>query len=142
MSVKDVFAEFEPFEVFVAEELRAQRRRAGISLKEMAEKIGLHPNTIAKCEKHEFGLGLDILFGYAKVLERPIASFFGQSDSRDRLEKNPLAELTEEELMIYSQILQSLFNVFAEHGIKLSSILSFDVTRLTAMAIIDQHRAS
>ena len=142
MSVKDAFLEFEPFEVSVAEELRTQRRRASISLKDMAEKIGLHSNTIAKCEKHEFGLGLDMLYGYAKVLERPIESFFGRSESRERPEANPLAELTESELMLYSQVLQDLFAVFAEHGIKLSSVLSFAATRLAAMAVIEKQRAS
>jgi transcriptional regulator with XRE-family HTH domain len=142
MGVKDVFTEFEPFEISVAEELRTQRRRANISLKEMAEKIGLHSNTIAKCEKHEFGLGLDILYGYAKVLECPLASFLGRHDLRERSDGNPLAELTQEEMILYSQVLQDLFHVFAEHGLKLSSGLSFAATRLAAMAIIEQHRDS
>jgi transcriptional regulator with XRE-family HTH domain len=142
MSVKDVFAEFEPFEVLVAEELRAQRRRANISLKDMAEKIGLHSNTIAKCEKHEFGLGLDMLYGYAKVLDRPISYFLGRHESGEKPEGNPLAELTQEEMILCSQLLQDLFNVFAGHDIKLSSVLSFAATRLAAMAVVEKHRAS
>jgi len=65
MGLKDVFADFEGFEADVAEELQSQRRRANIALKDMAEKIGLHSNTIAKCERHEIGIGLEIIFGYA-----------------------------------------------------------------------------
>jgi hypothetical protein len=45
-------------------------------------------------------------------------------------------------MMIYSQVLQDLFNVFAGHGIKLSSVLSFAATRLAAMAVIEKHRTS
>jgi len=138
MGLKDVFADFEGFEADVAEELRSQRRRANISLKDMAEKIGLHSNTIAKCERHEFGIGLEILFGYSKVLGRPLVSFINRNESVEKPDGNPVAELTEEEMVLYSQILQNLFGVFGEQGIKLSGGRSFDATRLVAMAILEQ----
>ncbi|MDD2273248.1 MAG: helix-turn-helix transcriptional regulator [Desulfuromonadaceae bacterium] len=140
MGLKEVFDDYEAYETAVAEDLRVQRRRANISLKEMSERIGLHANTIAKCERHEFGLGLDILFGYAKVLGRPLASFFNRLESRVKPEGNPVAELTGEEMILYSQMLQSLFTMFAEKGIKLSGESSFDATRLVATAIIEQRQ--
>ncbi|MBC7949791.1 MAG: helix-turn-helix transcriptional regulator [Chitinophagaceae bacterium] len=140
MGLKDVFTDYEEFETGVAEELRTQRRIAKISLKEMSEKIGLHANTIAKCEKHEFGIGLEILFGYAKVLQRPLVSFINRYESREKLDGNPVAELTGEEMVRYSQILQNLFGVFGDQGIKLSGGLSFDATKLVAMAIIEQRQ--
>lgn len=138
MGLKDIFPEFEKFEEGVADELRAQRRRAGVSLKDMAEKIGLHPNTIAKCERHEFGIGLEILYGYARTLDRSMPSFLKQGEPIERMEGNPIAELDQEEMVLYSQLLQSLFNVFAEQGIKLSGGSSLDATRLVAMAIIEK----
>lgn len=140
MGLKEVFDDYEAYETAVAEDLRVQRRRANISLKEMSEKIGLHANTIAKCERHEFGLGLDLLFGYAKVLGRPLISFLNRMEPRVKLEGNPVAELSEEEMILYSQILQSLFTMFAEKGIKLSGESSFDATRLVATAIIEQRQ--
>lgn len=140
MGLKEVFTDYEAFETAVAEDLRVQRRRANISIKEMSERIGLHQNTIGKCERHEFGLGLDILFGYAKVLGRPLASFFNRLESKVKPEGNPVAELTGEEMILYSQMLQSLFTMFAEKGIKLSGESSFDATRLVATAIIEQRQ--
>jgi transcriptional regulator with XRE-family HTH domain len=126
----------------VAKELRAQRMRANFLLKEMSEKIGLHANTIAKCERQENGIGLDILFGYAKVLGRPLVSFISRFEAKEKTEGNPVADLTEEEMLLYSQLLQSLFNIFSEQGIKLSRGRSFDATKLVAMAVIEQRRIS
>lgn len=141
MGLKDVLPEYEPFEATVANELRAQRRRANISLKEMSEKIGLHANTLAKCERHEFGLGLEILYAYSKVLGRPLISFVRGFETNEKQEGNPVAELTEDEMVRYSQILQALFTVFAEQGIKLSGQRALDAIRLASMAIIE-HRNS
>lgn len=138
MGIKDVYKDFEAFEIAIAEELRAQRRRANISLKEMSQKIGLHQNTIAKCERHEFGIGLEILFGYAKTLGLPLTSFINRHEPLERLDTNPVSELSEEEMVRYSLVLQSLFNVFAEHGFKLSGGLSFNATKLVALAIMEQ----
>lgn len=141
MGLKEVLPEYEPFEAAVADELRAQRRRANISLKEMSEKIGLHANTLAKCERHEFGLGLDILYAYGKVLGRPLTSFIRGCETNDKQEGNPVAELTGDEMVRYSQTLQSLFSVFAEQGIKLSGQLAFDATKLVSMAIFEERNS-
>ena len=138
--MKDIFSDYEDFETEVVKELRSQRRGADISLKEMSEKIGLHVNTISKCERQESGLGLDIVFGYAKVLGRPLESFFSSIKMDDKPATNPVAELTGEEMCQYSQLLQSLFNAFTEHGIKLSGKRSSEATRFVAMAIIDQRQ--
>jgi len=137
MALKDVLKEFKDFEATVANELRAQRRSSGISLKEMANKIGLHTNTIAKCERQEFKVGLDVLFGYAKVLGRPLESFFGRS-AKFKASANSVAELTGEEMLQYSQLLQGIFGEFAGQGIKLSAELSLELTNLVADAIIGQ----
>lgn len=45
-------------------------------------------------------------------------------------------EPKEEEMVRYRQILQNLFGVFWEQGIKLSGGWSFDATRLVAIAIL------
>src|SRR4051794_40196888 len=116
MGIKDVIKNFGIFQARVAGELRAQRKRAGISLKEMAERLGLHQNTLGKCERGEFGIGLDIIYGYANILDRPITTFIGRSEWRET-EGNPIAGLSEDELLIYSQLVQGIFNVFAEEGI-------------------------
>ncbi len=126
------------FETEVAKALRSQRKNADISLKEMSKKIGLHVNTISKCERQESGLGLDILFGYSKVLGRPTESFISTREIEEKPPGNPVAELTEGEMYRYSQLLQSLFNAFTEYGIKLSGKRSFEATKIVAMAIIDQ----
>ena len=126
------------FETEVAKALRSQRKNADISLKEMSKKIGLHVNTISKCERQESGLGLDILFGYSKVLGRPTESFISTREIEEKPAGNPVAELTEGEMYRYSQLLQSLFNAFTEYGIKLSGKRSFEATKIVAMAIIDQ----
>lgn len=138
MGLKDIFDDYEAFEVAVADELRSQRRSANISLKEMSAKIGLHGNTIAKCERHEFGIGLDILFGYAKVLGRPLVSFLNRYKPNEVLDGNPLSELTADEMVVYSKLIQDLFGAFAGEGIKLSGGCSFEATRLVAQAIIEQ----
>ncbi len=139
MGLKDIFTDYGNFETEVVKALRSQRKNADITLKEMSEKIGLHVNTISKCERQESGLGLDILFGYAKVLGRPIESFLSTREIEEKPAGNPVAELTEEEMCRYSQLMQSLFNAFTENGIKLSGKRSFEATKLVAMAIID-HR--
>ncbi len=126
------------FETEVAKALRSQRKNADISLKEMSKKIGLHVNTISKCERQESGLGLDILFGYSKVLGRPTESFISTREIEEKPAGNPVAELTVGEMYRYSQLLQSLFNAFTEYGIKLSGKRSFEATKIVAMAIIDQ----
>lgn len=66
MPIKDVFPEYESFEKGVAAELRGQRRRHKISLKEMGEKIGLHMNTLGKVENSGFGVGLDLVYQIAE----------------------------------------------------------------------------
>ena len=142
MGLKDIFTDYDNFEAEVVKALRSQRKNADITLKEMSEKIGLHVNTISKCERQESGLGLDILFGYAKVLGRPIESFISTREIEEKPARNPVAELTEVEMCRYSQLLQSHFNAFTEHGIKLSGKRSFEATKLVAMAIIDQRNNS
>jgi len=137
MGLKDVIDEYQDFEVAVADELRSQRRSCGISLKEMAEKIGLHSNTIAKTERHEFKVGLDIIYGYAKVLGRPLESFFSRG-RQSKTNGNPVAKLTGAEMLLYSQILQGVFAEFTRGGIKLSAELSLELTQLVASSIIEQ----
>jgi transcriptional regulator with XRE-family HTH domain len=140
MGVKDVFSDYEDYETEVVGELRSQRRGADITLKEMSEKIGLHVNTISKCERQESGLGLDILFGYSKVLGRSLETFVSIGKMKGKPAGNPVSELTEEEMCQYSQLLQSLFNAFTEYGIKLTGKRSAEVTRMAAVAIIDQRQ--
>ena len=141
MVLKAILAEYEAFEAGVAEELRRQRKRANISLKDMSKQIGLHPNSIAKCERHEYGIGLNILYGYAKVLGRSVVTFFNQLESNDQPD-NPVADLGEDEMIRYSQILQSIFMAFSEQGIKLSGGCSLDATKLAARAIIEHRQSS
>jgi len=60
------------------------------------------------------------------VLGRPLVSFINRNESLEKPDGNPIAELTEEEMVLYSQILQNHFGVFGEQGIKLSGGRSFD----------------
>lgn len=137
MSFKDEFPEYEEFERGVAGELRFQRKRANISLKEMSARSGMHSNTLAKCERSEFGLGLDILYAYGAVLDRPVTSFINKIDVMGRDLENPVAELAAEEMLQYSQLIQNIFNTFSEHGIKLNSMRALQVTSLAAHAILE-----
>ncbi len=63
MSIRDVFPEYDAFEKGVVVELREQRRKRDITLKEISGKLGLHSNTLSRCENHVLGLGLDVLYG-------------------------------------------------------------------------------
>jgi transcriptional regulator with XRE-family HTH domain len=139
MAIKDAFPEYELFEKSVAVELREQRRKHNISLKEMGEKIGMHSNTVGKCENQGFGLGLDIIYGYARVCNRPISAFTNPGETTTEGSKqNPLADLSEEELKRYSAVLQKIFQVFSEEQLKLSGECLYDATRLVAKAVREQ----
>ena len=41
-------------------ELRRIRRRLGLTQVEMAEKLGLHPNTLARQERGEIGISVPV----------------------------------------------------------------------------------
>ncbi|MBV5338744.1 MAG: helix-turn-helix transcriptional regulator [Deltaproteobacteria bacterium] len=138
MAIKEVFPEYELFEKSVAAELREQRRKHNISLKEMGEKIGMHSNTVGKCENQGFGLGLDIIYGYARVCNRPVSAFTNPGETNDDAKRNPLTDLTEEELKRYSAVLQKLFQVFSDEQLNLSGECLYDATRLVAKAVQEQ----
>lgn len=138
MGLKDAFSEFNELQHEVAKEMRAQRRRAGISLMEMSAQTGFHQNTLGKCERGELGIGLDILYGYSKVLNRPLDSFFTRFEVREYSKDNPVAELTEQEMYQYTQLMHKFFTLFSEHQIKLSPRRSFEAAKLIAVAILEQ----
>ena len=138
MAIKDAFPEYELFEKSVAVELREQRRKHNISLKEMGEKIGMHSNTVGKCENQGFGLGLDIIYGYARVCNRPISVFTNPGEITDDTKQNPLGDLSEDELKRYSTVLQKIFQVFSEEQLNLSGECLYNATRLVAKAVREQ----
>lgn len=140
MGLKDKFSEYDDYEKSIANELRALRRQAGISIQEMSEKIGLHTNSIGKVERHEYGVGMDIVYGYAKVLNKPLTSFITKQEAMATTGRNPLSELSEEEMLTYSQMIVEICKVFSDRGIKLSGERSLDATRIVASAIIEQRR--
>ena len=138
MALSDLFPEYSEFERGVADALRMQRKKAGLSLKDMGERIGMHQNTLSKCENNGFGLGLDILYGYARVCDLPISAFINPHDQPAQPGTNPLLDLTEPELIRYSELLQDMFRVFSDRGMKLSGEILYEATRLVAAAIRDQ----
>jgi transcriptional regulator with XRE-family HTH domain len=142
MPLSDKFPEYSHFERCVADALRAQRKKAGLSLKEMSERVGMHYNTLSKCENKGFGLGLDILYGYARVCDLPISAFINPHDQPAQHGTNPLLDLNEPELIRYSELLQDMFRVFSDRGMKLSGEMLYEATRLVAAAIREQRVAT
>lgn len=141
MSLSDLFPEYSVFERHVADELRVRRKRAGLTLKEVGERIGMHLNTLSRCERNGFGLGLDILYGYARVCDVPISAFVNPHDEPVQSGINPLLDLTEPELIRYSELLQDMFRVFSDRGMKLSGEMLYEATRLVAAAVREQRVA-
>lgn len=140
MAVVDSFPEYRAFERRVAETLRAERNKAGLTLQDMADRLNMHRNTLGKCENNGLGLGLDILFGYAQVCHLPISAFINPFDQLREPGGNPLQDLTESELIRYSEVLQELFTVFANRGMKLSGERLYEATRLVALAVRDKRQ--
>lgn len=135
------FPEYRAFERKVADALRAERNKVGLTLQDMADRLNMHRNTLGRCEKHGLGLGLDILFGYALVCNLPIGAFINPFDQLREPGGNPLQDLTESELIRYSEVLQELFTVFANRGMKLSGERLYEATRLVAAAIREERQA-
>ena len=138
MAIKDVFPDFDAFEKGVVAELREQRRKRDITLKDMGGKMGLHWNTLSKCESNRFGLGLDVLYGYARVFDLPISAFINPHGVTNVPGTNPLAELSEDELKRYSGVLQKVFQLFNDEHLKLSGECLYAATRLVAKAVLEQ----
>lgn len=138
MAVSDSFQEFVEFERSVAEALRKERKKRNISLKEMAERIGMHHNTLSKFENNGFRLALDVLYGYAQVCELPISAFITPHDVPRSPGANPLIGLSDAEMIRYSELLQKLFQVFHDDAMKLSGESLYEATRLAAKAVQEQ----
>ncbi len=142
MSIRDVFPEYDAFEKGVVVELREQRRKRDITLKEISGKLGLHSNTLSRCENHVLGLGLDVLYGYARVFDLPISAFINPHGVTNVAGPNPLAELSEDELKRYSGVLQKVFQLFNDEHLKLSGECLYEATRLVAKAVQEQRSLS
>lgn len=139
MSIAERFSEFNEFEARVAGRLRDERKKAKISLLEMSEKIGLHQNTCAKVERNDFGVGLDVLFAYAKVLGLPIQAFLTtETQESEKRDTNVVGSLTSAELLKLSNVMQDFYSVFTRHSIRLCGRQPLEATELVASAILSE----
>lgn len=135
MGIREQFPEYDELERSVADELRKQRRMRDISIKEMAERFGMHPNTLGKYEKPEFNLGLELLYGYAQVCGCPISTFLEGGASPLQLSESPIADLSADQALRYTEVMHKLYAVFGEEKIMLPREALLELSRIMAGAI-------
>ena len=135
MGIREQFPDYEELERSVASELRKQRRMREISIKEMAERLGMHPNTLGKYEKPEFNLGLELLYGYAQICGCPISTFLEGGTSPTPLSESPVAELSADQALRYTEVMHKLYAVFGEEKITLSRDALLELSRIMAGAV-------
>lgn len=137
MGIREQFPEYDELERGVAAELRKQRRLREISLKDMAKQLGIHPNTLGKYEKPEFNLGLELLYGYARVCECPITTFMEASSAASMapLTESPVSGLGADEALRYTAVMHRLYAVLGEEKISLSREALLELSRIMAGAV-------
>ena len=136
MGIREQFPEYDELEKSVASELRKQRRMRDLSLKEMAERLGMHHNTLGKYEKPEFNLGLELLYGYARVCDCPISTFLEVGAVLDgRLPESPVAGLSADETLRYTAVMHRLYAVLGEEKVSLSRDALLILSRIMAEAV-------
>lgn len=137
MGIKELFPEYVDLEKSVARELRRQRKSHDITIKDMAERLGMHPNTLGKYEKPEFNLGLELLYGYARVCDCPVSTFLDSTSERPvgQLSESPVAELSADEALQYTSVMHKLYAVLGEEKISLSRSALLELSRIMAMAV-------
>ena len=87
-------------------------------------------------------MGLDVLYGYARVFDLSISAFVNPHGVASVAGPNPLAELSEDELKRYSAVLQKVFQLFNDEHLKLSGECLYEATRLVATAVLEQRPLS
>ena len=137
MGIREQFPEYDLLERNVAQELRKQRRLREISIKDMAERLGMHPNTLGKYEKPEFNLGLELLYGYARVCDCPINAFLDSSSAipSAHLSESPLSELNVDDALRYTALMHKLYAVLSEEKVTLPRDALLELSRMMAGAI-------
>lgn len=135
MGIREQFPGYDELERSVADELRKQRRMHDLSIKEMAERLGMHPNTLSKYEKPEFNLGLELLYGYSQVCGCPISTFLEGGASPSKLPESPVAELSADQALRYTELMHKLYAVLGEEKITLSRGALLELSRIMAGAI-------
>lgn len=136
MGIREQFPEYDELEKSVTSELRRMRRLREISIKDMAKRLGMHPNTLGKHEKSEFNLGLELLYGYARVCDCPISTFLnGGSVPAGNLPESPLAELSADEALRYTAVMHRIYAVMGEEKVTLSRSALLALSRIMAEAV-------
>ena len=137
MGIRELFPEYVDLEKSVARELRRQRKSHDITLKDMAERLGMHPNTLGKYEKPEFNLGLELLYGYARVCDCPVSTFLDSTSERSvgQLSESPVAELSADEALHFTSVMHKMYAVLGEEKISLSRNALLELSRIMAVAV-------
>jgi transcriptional regulator with XRE-family HTH domain len=79
----------------VGEIIRADRQARGLSVAELAKRIGIGAATLHRIETGSSSPSLDLLLRVAKKVDRPIVSFFRKADSGFDFRENDEIELIE-----------------------------------------------
>jgi len=74
------------------EELRAARKRSGVTQVEMAERLGETQTFVSKCERGERRLDLIELRRFCQALELPLTSFVANLEKILQRESRPLGK--------------------------------------------------
>ena len=68
-------------DVCIGAQIQRQRHRLGLSLHELAAKLGMSSDDLADCEVGHRRVSSDQLYGLATVLEMPLSRFFADPSS-------------------------------------------------------------
>ena len=80
-----------------SERLKNERKKAGLSQKELAEKLGLNCRTYASYERGERDISTSLLINICKTLKVSADMLLGNplGDTNEKTEKPPVTELRE-----------------------------------------------
>lgn len=104
----------------IREMIRADRKAMGLSLEQLAKKVGIGVATLQRIETGATSPSLDLLIKIAIEVHRPVATFFRKGDEDIDLRKSEEIEVIETEKN-YS------FKVIAPYGLIHPDVLFWDI---------------
>ena len=79
--------------------LRNKRKELGLTLKQVAEKLGVSESLISRYESNDVkNMGIDKIIPLAKVLDTTPEFLMGWEDKKEEKENNIFSQLTDDEL--------------------------------------------
>jgi transcriptional regulator with XRE-family HTH domain len=130
----------------INQKLRNLRKERGLTLADLAEKMGTDHQHLSRIERGKSKLTVDFLLKLANALETPVEGIMDQSVSKEPIEEekvvssNPPVPLPQSSSFLLATILEKIETLSSKHHISLScrkkAFLASEIYTQTAKALV------